>query len=168
VLTEELPEALLVFDKFHLVRHLHMAVDDVRQQEASAHRKQGITLLKGERYLFLKNPENLTDKQQRTLSFLNRFNLDITKAWLLKEEFRLLWERENVDQARQFLVEWCRKARYSRLEPMKKFVNLVKVHLNGILAWFETKISNGAAEALNNTAKAISRRIRGFRTPDAY
>lgn len=168
VLSEELPEALLVFDKFHLIRHLHMAVDDVRRREASAHRKQGITLLKGERYLFLKNPENLTGKQQRTLSFLNRFNLDITKAWLLKEEFRLLWERENVDQARQFLVEWCRKVHYSRLEPMKKFVNLVKSHLDGILAWFETKISNGVAEALNNTAKAISRRSRGFRTPDAY
>ena len=168
VLAEELPEALLVFDKFHLVRHLHNAVDDVRRREASAHRKQGITLLKGERYLFLKNPENLTDKQERTLSFLTRFNLDITKAWLLKEEFRLVWDKENADQARRFLQEWFRKVRYSKLEPIKKFVRLVKAHLAGILAWFETRISNSIAEALNNTAKAISRRSRGFRSPETY
>jgi len=168
VIAELLPDALLVFDKFHLIRHLHKAVDEVRRQEAAGHRKKGITLLKGERYLFLKNQENLTDKQQRTLSFLNRFNLDITKAWLLKEEFRLVWLCKTGKQARRFLHDWFRKVRYSRLEPLKKFVKLVKNHIDGILAWFETKISNGIAEALNNTAKAISRRSRGFRTPDAF
>lgn len=168
VIAERLPHALLVFDKFHLVRHLHNAVDEVRRKEAARQRKQGNTLLKGERYLFLKNPENLTDKQQRTLSFLTRFNLDITKAWLLKEEFRLVWDCADADQAQRFLKTWFRKAGYSRLKPMKQFVKLVKNHLDGILAWFKTKISNGVAEALNNTAKAISRRSRGFRTPEAF
>ncbi len=168
VIAERLPDALLVFDKFHLIRHLHKAVDEVRRQEAAVHRKQGITLLKGERYLFLKNPENLTDKQQWTLSFLTRFNLDITKAWLLKEEFRLLWNCENAVQAQRFLKTWFRKVGYSRLKPMKQFVKLVKNHMDGILAWFDTKISNGVAEALNNTAKAISRRSRGFRTPGTF
>jgi len=168
VLEQELPDAILVFDKFHLIRHLHKAVDEVRRQEAAHHRKKGITLLKGERYLFLKNPENLTDKQQQTLSFLTRFNLDITKAWLLKEEFRLVWLCETGKQAQRFLHNWFRKVGYSRLEPLKKFANMVKNHIDGILAWFETKLSNGIAEALNNTAKAISRRSRGFRTADAY
>ena len=168
VIAELLPDALLVFDKFHLIRHLHKAVDEVRRQEAAHHRKKGITLLKGERYLFLKNPENLTDKQQQTLSFLTRFNLDITKAWLLKEEFRLVWLCETGKQAQRFLHNWFRKVGYSRLEPLKKFANMVKNHIDGILAWFETKLSNGIAEALNNTAKAISRRSRGFRTAEAY
>ena len=168
VLGELLPDATLVFDKFHIVRYLHKAVDEVRRQEAAHHRNQGISVLKGERYLFLKNPWKLKDKQQRMLSFLVKMNLDVTKAWLLKEEFRAFWDCQTAEEARNFLKSWYRKVRYSGLKPMKKFVKMLKRHEDGIFAWFEHRISNGIAEALNNTAKTISRRSRGFRTAATF
>ncbi|GBE30843.1 hypothetical protein BMS3Bbin04_01880 [bacterium BMS3Bbin04] len=80
----------------------------------------------------------------------------------------LSWDCQTTVEARLFLKIWYRKVRYSGLKPMKKFVKMLKRHEDGIFAWFEHRISNGIAEALNNTAKAISRRSRGFRTADTF
>lgn len=168
VLAERLPHAVLVFDKFHVVKQLIAAVDEVRRDEAAAHRQQGVTLLKHTRYLLLKNPDKLTDKQQRKLSFLMRLNLDVSKAYVLKEEFRQLWDCDTPEVARRFLHQWYRKAGYSRLKPMQRFVKMLKRHEVDLFNWFDHKINNGIAEALNNSAKAISRRSRGFRTEETF
>jgi len=168
VLAERLPEAVQVFDKFHVIKQLLVAVDEVRRDEAAAHRSQGVTLLKHTRYLLLKNPDKLSDKQQRKLSFLLRLNLDVTKAYVLKEEFRQFWDCDSPGDARRFLRQWYRKAGYSRLKPMQRFVQTLKRHEDVLFNWFEHKISNGIAEALNNSAKAISRRSRGFRTEATF
>ena len=104
ILEKELPDATLVFDKFHLISHLNRAVDDVRRQEARELKRSNPELLKRTRYIWLKNPENLTDKQRARLGYLEKLNLKINRAYLLKESFRELWNYKRKGWAKRFLT----------------------------------------------------------------
>lgn len=168
VIREYLPDATLVFDRFHLMKHLLEAVDTVRKEEARELKTTHPDLLKGTKYVFLKNPCNLTDHQRERLSYIEKLNLRINRAYLLKEEFKEFFTYRSAGWAEKFLKRWIRRAMRSRLKPIKEFVALVKRHWDGILAWVKVPISNGAVEAMNNNAKAISHRSRGFSTVDAY
>ena len=161
-------QATLVFDKFHIVAHLMRAVDDVRRMEAKALRATYPELLKGTRYIFLKNPWNLTDNQQIRLRELERFNLKTLRAYLLKEMFAGLWTYTSRAWAKRFLDRWFWWATHSRLKPLRDFAWMLRRHQEGILAYFECRIDNGATEAMNNNAKAVSHRARGFRTARAF
>lgn len=164
VLEQELPDAILVFDKFHLIRHLNEAVDEVRRQEAAELKKEHPELLKRTRYLWLKNPENLTDSQKARLGYLERLNLRTNRAYLLKETFRELWHYSRRGWAERFLNKWFWWATHSRLKPMRDFAWLLRNHQEGVLNYFTVPITNGVVEGLNNKAKAISHRCYGFRT----
>jgi transposase len=168
VIKEMLPHALLVFDKFHIVRHLLNAVDKVRKQEAEELKKTNPDLLKKTRYLWLKNPWNLTEKQKQRLSYLERLNLKINRAYILKENFRELWTYTDRKQAKQFLDHWFWLATHSRLKPMRDFAWLLRNHEEGVLAYFDLPIDNGVVEAMNNNAKAVSHRARGYRSPSTF
>jgi len=168
VIREYLPDAVLVFDRFHLMRHLLEAVDDVRKQEARELKKTNPDLLKGAKYVFLKNPENLTDRQRERMRHLEKLNLRVNRAYLLKEEFKHLFTYRSQAYAEKFLKRWTRRVMYSRLKPLKKFVKMVRRHWDGILAWVRVPISNGAVEGMNNNAKAISHRSRGFSSVDTF
>lgn len=157
------PQATLVFDKFHIVRHLLNAVNDVRKMEAAALRATEPELLKRTRYMWLKNPWNLTDKQWPRLQELLNMNLKVVRAYLLKELFRNLWEYKSKAWAKKYLDRWFWWATHSRLKPMRDFAWMLRRHENGILAYFDCRIDNGATEAMNNNAKAIAHRARGFR-----
>jgi len=163
-----LPNATIVFDKFHIIRHLLHAVNDVRKQEAEDLKKINPELLKGSRYIWLKNPWNLTDKQKQRFSYLEKLNLKINRAYLLKENFRELWTYTDQEKTKRFLDQWFWWATHSRLEPMRKFAWLVRKHEKGILAYSELAIDNGAVEAMNNNAKAISHQARGYRSPKTF
>lgn len=168
VVQEMLPDAILVFDKFHVISHLMKAVDNVRRDEAKRLKNSNPELLKGTRYLFLKNPWNLTEKQKKRLGFLEKLNLKINRAYVLKEEFRNLWNCYTPEMAASFLKDWFWKATHSRIEEIRDFAWLLRRHQDGILAWFDVPINNGAVEAMNNNAKVISRRARGFRTQETF
>lgn len=168
VIKEMLPHALLVFDKFHIVRHLLNAVDRVRKQEAESLKKTNPELLKKTRYIWLKNPWNLTEKQKQRLSYLEKLNLKINRAYILKENFRELWTYTNREQAKKFLDHWFWLATHSRLKPMRDFAWLLRNHEEGVLAYFNLPIDNGAVEAMNNNAKAVSHRARGYRSPNTF
>jgi transposase len=168
VLKEELPEVTLVFDKFHLIRHLNQAVDEVRREEAQELKKSNPELLRKTRYLWLKNPENLTDKQRARLGYLEKLNLKINRAYLLKESFRELWNYKLKGWAKRFLTKWFWWATHSRLKPMRDFAWLLRNHQTGILNYFKMKITNGVVEGLNNKAKAVSHRCYGFRTAGTF
>jgi transposase len=168
VIREYLPEATLVFDRFHLMRHLLEGVDTVRKQEARELKKTNPDLLKGAKYIFLKNPANLTERQRERMSHIERLNLRINRAYLLKEEFKQLFTYRSVVWAEKFLRRWIRRVMYSRLDPMKKFARMVKRHWHGIIAWVKVPISNGAVEGMNNNAKAISHRSRGFSSVETF
>lgn len=168
VIKEFLPHGVLVFDKFHLIRHLLEAVDEVRREEAERLRETNPMLLKNTRYIWLKNPWNLTEAQKRRLSYLEKLNLRINRAYLLKENFRDLWSCPTRFEAKAFLKQWLWWACHSRLKPMVKFAQLLRRHQEAVLAYFDLRIDNGVVEAMNNNAKAISHRARGYRSSETF
>lgn len=165
---KRLPNALLVFDKFHIVRHLLDAVDTVRKEEAQKLKSEDPELLKKSRYIWLKNPWNLTDNQKVRLSDLEKLNLKINRAYLLKEAFRKFWDYSYKAWAKKYLVQWFWWATHSRLKPMRDFAWMIRRHQDDILNYFKVPIDNGAVEGLNNKAKAISHRAYGYRTAETF
>jgi transposase len=168
VIREVAPHVTIVFDKFHLVRHLLHAVNEVRKAEARELRKTQPDLLKGTRYIWLKNPWNLTEQQRERLSFLERLNLKVNRAYLLKEAFRRVWTYTTRGWARRYVRKWFWWATHSRLKPLRDFAWLLRRHEDGVLAWFDVPLNNGATEAMNNNAKAVSHRAHGFRTAATF
>jgi transposase len=162
------PQAILVFDKFHIVRKLTEAVDIVRRQEVSDKSAEHKGILAGTRYIWLKNPWNLTDKQKSSLGFLETLNLKIHRAYLLKESFRDFWQSTSKEIAGKFMEQWFSWAMESKIKPMQDFALLLKRHEENILTYFDMPISNGAVEGLNNKAKVISHRAYGFRSAKNY
>ena len=168
VIEKRLPQATLVFDKFHIVQKLMQAMDQVRREEAGELKKTNPELLKRTRYLWLKNPENLTEKQRRRLGYLEKLNLRCNRAYLLKETFRELWAYQTKGWARRFLKKWFWWATHSRLEPMRDFAWMLRRHEEEILNYFKLPIDNAAVEGMNNKAKVVSHRCYGFRTAEIY
>ena len=162
------PDAIIVFDKFHIVSHFNKAVDEIRREEARELKEKEPDLLKGTRYLWLKNPWNLTCKQKVKLSTLEKLNLKINKAYLLKENFQYVWEYKYPGWVKKYLKQWFWWATHSRLKPLRDFAWIVRRHEEGILNYFKVPISNGIVEGLNNKAKVISHRAYGFRTVETY
>jgi len=168
VIHEYCGEAVIVFDKFHIVRHLMEAIDKVRKMEADALAEAGCKELKGTKYIWLKNPWNLTENQKVRLSDLLRGNFKIVRAYLLKELFRRLWEYKSKGWARRYLKRWFWWATHSRLKPLRDFAWMLRRHEEGILAYFDVRIDNGVVEAMNNNAKVISHRARGYRSETTF
>jgi transposase len=160
--------AQILFDRFHIVKHLNEAVDAVRR--ALWHQltsKQRVTV-KGTRWLLLKNPWNLNQDQNERLSTLVRWNTPLVRAWYLKEAFQLFWAYKQPWRAEQHLRKWMNSAMRSKLEPFKKFTTMLRSHLDGILPWTRIRVSNGAVEGMNNKIKSISHRSFGFRTAKTF
>jgi len=164
VIKECAPDAVLVFDKFHIVSHLTKAVDEVRKREVERLSKTNPDLLKGTKYIWLKNPWNLTPHQKQRLGYLEKLNLKVNRAYLLKEAFRRYWDYSTKGWAKNFLKKWFWWATHSKLTPMRDFAWFLRRHEENILTYIDIPIDNGAVEAMNNNAKALSHRARGFRT----
>ena len=157
------PQAQILFDRFHIVKHLQAAVDEVRRSEVRRLTAQEKTTFKSTRWLLLKNPWNLSNEQKERLSTLVRWNSPIVRAYYLKESFQLFWEYQQEKRAQDLLSKWMNSAMRARLEPFKKFVRTLRSHLDGILPWTKLRLSNGAVEGMNNKIKSISHRSFGFR-----
>jgi len=156
--------AQILFDRFHIVKHLNEAVDEVRRAEMQRLTKKEKVLFKRSRWLLLKNPWNLNGDQKERLSTLVRWNTPIVRAYYLKEALQLFWEYRQPARAEALLQKWMSSAMQSRLEPFKKFARMLRSHLDGILPWTNLRLSNGAVEGMNNKIKSISHRSFGFRS----
>ena len=154
------PEAHLTFDKFHVLKILNEAVDEVRRQEQQIRPE-----LKGTRYLWLKNPENLKANQTEILETLalKKLNLKTSRAYHIRMNFQEFWNQP-VHAAEAFLKKWYFWATHSRLEPIKEAAYTIKRHWDGILRWFTSKINNGILEGINSLIQAAKARARGYRT----
>ena len=168
VIKDRAPGAVLVFDKFHIVRHLMEAVDQVRRDEIRDKGPQHKALMYKTRFIWLKNPWNLTESQAFRLGELERLNLKINRAYLLKELFRHFWDYRRVGWAKRYLKKWFWWATHSRLEPMREFAWMVRRHEDDILNYFRMPIDNGTVEGLNNKAKLVIHKAYGFRTAKNY
>jgi transposase len=171
VVQEQASQARHVLDRFHIVQKLGKAIDAVRAAEAKQLQAQGKEpVLKNSRWLLLKRPERLTEKQEPKLAELLKLNLRTVRAYLLKEDFQLLWDCRSPTQANKFLKRWCRRATRSRIQPMQKVAKMLRKHRPLVLNWFRTgrAFSSGAVEGMNNKAKVALRKAYGFRSYKSY
>jgi len=155
-----LPEAKITFDKFHILKIINEAVDEVRRMEVKENQ-----LLKGTRYLFLKNEKNLTESERNTKDKLklSKLNEKLFRALGLRETFQQLYTAQTEADFEKLLKKWYFWATHSRLEPMIKTAKTVKSHWDGILQWKVSQINNGILEGLNSVVQAAKRKARGYK-----
>ena len=155
-----LPDAEVTFDRYHIRSHLSKAVDEVRREEAKHHKD----LLRNTRYMWLKRPAKLTDKQRDLLDELLAQPLETVRAYALAQQFDSFYELEDPDSAQEYLRRWIAEADRSGLEPLQKFARMLEDHWLGVIRWHHSRISNGLLEGLNSLIQAAKRRARGYRT----
>ena len=162
------PNATLVLDRFHIVKALNEAVDEVRKQqwrEASSNDRKA---LKGMRWLLYRHSSTRTRCDTRNLKALDKHNRRIYRAWRLKEEFEHFWNYNASWAAERFLKHWTKSALLSRLEPMRKFVKTLRRHQQAVVAFIDTGVTNAIAEGLNRIVKIVKNRASGYRNLDAF
>ncbi len=167
---ESIPDAedKIAFDKFHVAKYLGEAVDKVRRQEHKALMSEGYDDLKGSKYDWLYNPENMTRKHKMRFKRLRESTLKTARAWALKEMAMSLWHYVSKTWARKGWERWLSWAVRSRLKPIRDVARIIKEHLWGILNAIILKVSNGPAEGLNSRIKTIKVRSRGFRNKKRF
>ena len=154
-----LPNASVTFDKFHIIKQLNEAIDVVRRNETAIN-----PCLKGSRYIWLKNPNNLTARQQNDLKTLSKENKHLAKAYQMKLTFQDIYRNIfDVQVAEIAIRKWLSWAVRSRLEPIKKFAKMIKSHYTGVLQYFKSKLTAGLTEGINSRIQEIKRRAKGFR-----
>jgi len=159
------PQAAILFDKFHVIRHLGEALDQVRKSEYARLSGKQRRFIKGQKYTLLSRKENLTLEGRQALRTLLRANKRLNTAYLLKESFGQLWSYEHEGWARRFFENWRASLKWQRLKPYEKFADMIDRHWDGIAAYCkpENKVSLGFVEGLNNKIRVIQRRAYGLR-----
>ena len=160
---QQVPDADIVHDKFHVSKYLGEAVDQVRRTEHKELMAQGDETLKGTRQLWLYNPENFSPKQAEEFAALKDLHLKVAKAWAAKEMFSQFWEHETAEPARGFFKAWFGWVSRSRLEPMVEVAQMLKRHLGNLLTYLEHRITNAVTEGLNSKIQSLKAAARGFR-----
>ena len=171
--TENLPKAKVTFDRFHVMKLVGEAVDEVRRLERAEQ-----PALRGTRYTWLKNPANLTGTQFERLVRLSELNLKTMKAYHMRLNVQEAWTRRSARTARRLLREWCGwVARATRpvkgqaksgLEPMARVARTIRKNLRGILNYFRRRLTSGVIEGINSMAQAARARARGYRSAETF
>jgi transposase len=156
---ESLPKAAITFDKFHAVKIINEAVDAVRRTEQKRE-----VLLRGTRYIWLRNPNTLSERQRETLGSLPTRHLKTGRAYQIRLAFQDLYHQPSTEAATEYLKEWYFWATHSRLEPMIEAGRTIKRHADGILRWFDSRIANGLIEGINSLVQAAKAKARGYRS----
>lgn len=166
-----LPKAVIVFDHFHIIKLFNEKLSDLRRdlyREATEqmHKK----VLKGTRWLLLKNPENLdeTKNESKRLKEALALNQPLATAYYMKEDLRQVWAQPNKTCARRFLEDWMRRAETSGIRMLIKFAHTLALHRNSILAYYDYPISTGPLEGTNTKIRAMQRQAYGFRDPEFF
>ena len=162
---KNIPGAAILYDKFHVIRHLGDALDKVRKIEYARLSGNDRSYIKGQKYTLLSNRENLTLDGKKSLKKLLKANKRLNAAYLLKESFGQLWSYQTEGWARRFFDNWKNALKWQRLEPYEKFAKMIERHWDGIAAYSrpENKVSLGFVEGLNNKIRVIQRRAYGLR-----
>lgn len=160
---EHLPNAAIVFDKFHVVAKLGEAMDQVRKAE-----RKGADTLKGHKYTVLYRYDNLSAKKKDELDYLTMAYPRLGEAYRLKELFGEFWEFKDTQEAMAFLAYWCDVVMDTDIAPFKKFVATLKAHWSGIVNYVKAKINSGVMEGINNKIQLAKRRARGYRDTNNF
>ena len=159
------PQASILFDKFHVLRHLGDALDTVRKNEYTRLSGKDRRFIKGQKYTLLAHRENLTLEGKKSLKLLLAANKRLNTAYLLKESFGQLWSYHREGWARRFFDNWRASLKWQRLTPFERFAAMIERHWEGIAAYCqpENKVALGFVEGLNNKIRVIQRRANGLR-----
>jgi transposase len=166
----QIPDASekIVFDKFHIAKHLNEGVDRVRRAEQRELKQRGDERLTGTKYDWLRHPDRFSAAAWRAFGVLRTSTLKVARAWALKETIADLWEYRYVGAARTFFRRWYFWATHSRLQPMIEKARMLKTHLANVLAYLKHRITNATAEGLNSKIQWIRYTARGFRNRENF
>ena len=159
------PHAAILFDKFHVMKHLGEALDKIRKAEYARLGGKPRQFIKGQKYTLLSHPQNLTGTARKNLKLLLAANKRLNTAYLLKESFGQLWDYNREGWARKFFENWRASLKWQRLKPYEKFAEMIERHWDGLAAYCkpENKVSLGFVEGLNNKIRVMQRRAYGLR-----
>lgn len=158
---EYLPESEITSDKFHVIKEVNKAMDELCKLE-----RGGSELLKGHKYTFLK--KKLTDKLQTERDLLLEMYPESAQGYWLKEMFDDFWQIKDPEEAESYLTFWCDFATESKIQPFIKLVNIIKAHWRGIVEYVKSNISNGILEGINSKIQLAKKRARGYRNPGNF
>jgi transposase len=158
----------IVFDKFHIAKHLGDAVDQVRRRENRELISQGSDRLKGSKYFWLQNPDRMSASQWQEFTPLRNSRLQVARAWAIKEAAMLLWGYVRRGWAERMWMKWFAWAIRSRLEPMKRVARMIKKHWQGVMNAATTSVTNARAEAINSRIQWVKRMACGFRNRENF
>ncbi len=159
------PQASILFDKFHVLRHLNDALDKVRKREYARMTGERRKYIKGSRYILLSHKENLDKDGRKNLKALFKVNKRLNTAYLLKESFSQLWDYQSSGWAKRFFESWKESLKWQRLKPFEKFARMIERNWDGVAAYCdaEKRVALGFVEGLNNKIRVIQRRAYGLR-----
>jgi transposase len=160
-----IPAANILYDKFHILRHLSEEMDKVRCSEYKRVSQKDRTFIKGQRYTLLSHRANLSTESKQALKKLLAANKRLNTAYLLKEEFSQLWDYQSEGWARRFFENWKDQLKWQRLKPFEKFAAMIDKHWDGIASYYlpSNKVKLGFVEGLNNKVRVIQHRAYGYR-----
>lgn len=165
---ELLPQAAIVHDRFHISQHLNQAVDQVRRAENKQLGSEGDRRLKGTKHWWLYNESNVKEAHREQFDILKTSNLKVARSWAIKEQFRDFWGYRSKGWARRYFDGWYSWAIRCRLAPVKQVARMLKAHLDGLLNYFDHRISNAAAEGLNSKIQTVKSNARGYRSFEGF
>jgi transposase len=160
---EHLPKAAIVFDKFHVMKHVNNAVDETRREEFFRQNPRLRAAMRGKRWLLLTRWHNLSRPRRTQLKAALALNRRLFKAYYLKEQLERLWHYTYEGAAIRFLDDWVKSLRWQRLPAFQKLALMLLEHLDGLLAYCKHKVPFGVVEAINGNLRALIRRGRGYR-----
>lgn len=163
--TQHAPQAEIVFDRFHIERHLTEAVNDVRKQEFWRRGGRYREAIKGKKFLLLKKRRRLHWRRRPQLDALLALNRRLSRAYVLKEQFEHAWTYGTDGGMWDFLLSWRAMLRWTRLTPLLKFWNMIERHKVGVTNWARWHLTNAALEGNNRSIRGLSHRAHGYRNP---
>ncbi len=161
---QELPHVDIIFDRFHIMKLMTTALDDVRKEQQRIHGNA----LKGERFLLLKNYSDLDENGMERLNSLLEVNQPLLVAHTMKEQLRGFWEQEDKKSGEEFLKKWCFDALMTGIRPLSKMAKSLWRRSEGLLSYFTHRVSNGKAEGINNKIKTLTRQAYGYRDMEYF
>jgi len=167
VVRKKAPQARVIFDRFHIVKHLNQAVDETRRQLVRTLSGEAPRALKSTKFPLLKAKHNRTKEDRRVLEEQVRANRPLYRAMLLRDDFMDLYTYQREGWAKRFLEGWLHRALRSRLEPVKRVARMIRRHFDGVVGWASWKISNGRLEGMNNKIRLLSHRSFGLHSAEA-
>lgn len=158
-----LPEIDIVFDRFHVMALANKALDDIRKQQYKKLPEESRQILKGQRFLLLRNYNSLSEESAKRVNALLEANIPLFQAHAMKEQLRLFWALDSANEGAKFLLNWIHDARLTCIQPLVRLAKTLEDHLYGLLTYFKHRLTNGFAEGINNKIKTLKRQAYGYR-----